>query len=87
MRDLYEALKTLERYGLLNKLYVRARTGVAGELTKENIQKCLTKKLRRPVDDAEVAQAKAWYKEGYSVKEIAKDLDRAEGTVRRMLAD
>lgn len=85
MKDLYEALKTLERYGLLGKLAVRARTGAAGKLTREGIEEVLTKKTRRPIDDEEVGTAKAWKKAGYTIKEIAKDLDRAEGTVRRML--
>ena len=84
MRDLYLALKTLEKYGLLPEKRGR------GTFTMEGIAQELDKlpggkKTRRNCSDEEIAQALAWRKEGYTIKEIAVDLGRAESTTRRML--
>ena len=80
MKDLSDALKVLEKYGLLPE---KGRRGKG--LSKDNIEKVLNKVTRRPVRNDEIKRAKAWHKQAYSIVEIANDLQRSQGTVRRML--
>jgi hypothetical protein len=94
MRDLLNALKVLDKYGLLPEKRGRGSftmETVAAELSKEPVSKRKSKHARkkppverRPVTEDEIKQAKEWYPQ-YKVSEIAKDLDRAESVVRRML--
>lgn len=80
MRDLLDALKTLEKYGLLPE---KGRRGKG--LSRDDVEQALNKGTRYKVRDDEIKRAKAWYKDGYSIVEIAADLQRAQSTVRRML--
>jgi hypothetical protein len=95
MRDLLNALKVLDKYGLLPEKRGRGSftmETVAAELSKEPVSKRKSKHARkkppverRPVTEDEIKQAKEWYQLDYKVSEIARDLDRAESVVRRML--
>lgn len=84
MRDLLEALKVLDKYGLLAR-----PAGKPNKLTASEVAEVLSKpceKSKNGWTDQDEHNLREWYEGGYSTKEIAKDLGRSVFAVRARLS-
>jgi hypothetical protein len=89
MRDLLDALKVLDKYGLL----VGPRGKKVDRLSASEVVKVIAgstkalKKGKRQLWTAnDLKSLKDWYLEGYDLREIAEDLNRSRYAVRAKLS-
>lgn len=101
MRDLLEALKTLDSYGLLkernSKTYLRqaaVSTAFTKDFTKEDVltlsyggkKKEKKKRDKRLISQSKADRIKKLFKDGHSQREIGRRLHISTGTVGRYLS-